>query len=678
MNLIRISLFTIILLFQTGLWSQPIDNATFELNLQTAEEQLAKHDYYNARDYYTKAYEQQRDPDIAIKIADLQYQLKDYRRAASWYRRVLRRDRNDRYLASRFDYARVLKMRGDYEDALEEFNYFIERSDDEMMKEKARTEIIGMQLAAAMEEDVSISVENTGRPINDRFLEASPYLDKDGTMFFSTIRSDDVIVLDDKAEGYYSQIYSASPEDDERSRYDWKDPVALGENINRVEYHTTNVSLSPDGSRMYFTRTLLEGNEIVESKAYMSERTGSGWGAAQELEGVNGEYIVRHPVVGELFGNEVLFFSSNMEGGKGGYDLYYATLESGASYSLPTNLGEDINTIGDEITPFYQNGILYFSSDGLPTMGGYDIFKTGWDGSDWSEPENMGLTINTTYDDFYYSLNIDGEKGFLVSNRPGTTTRSVGSKTCCDDIWSVKKRDIIIDVIATVFDEEGDELTESTGEMFDLSSGGKQVGDEASGETNTMTFQLDPDNAYKIVVKKDGYYPAETEINTVGKIEDYTYNKRFVLRKKADDVEIVTINEPIRLHEIYYDFDDYKILPEAEADLSYLLELLNKYPDMVIELSSHTDSRGSDRYNQQLSEKRAQSAKEWLVERGVDSERIEAVGYGEEIILNQCENGVKCTDEEHKFNRRTEFKIIAGPTSIEVKKRVQDPAKRKR
>lgn len=673
MKLIRTFFLMIGMLASVTMWSQPISNSTFEKNLQTAEEQMAKYDYYNARDYYTKAFDQQPTMEIALKIADLNYQLKDYRRAASWYRRVLRRDKNDTYLDKRFDYARVLKMREEYDDAIEQFNYFIERTEDELMKEKAKTEILGMQLAGAMEEDVSISVENTGKPVNGKFLEASPYLDKDGTMYFSTIRSEEVIVLDDKAEGYYSQIYSASPEDNERSRYDWKDPVALGENINRVDYHTSNVSLSPDGSRMFFTRTVLKGNEITESKAYLSERTGSGWGAAQELEGVNGEYIVRHPVAGELFGNEVIFFSSNMEGGKGGYDLYYSTLESGAKYSLPTNLGDEINSIGDEITPFYQAGVLYFSSEGLPTMGGYDIFYSNWNGSGWSEPENMGLTINTTYDDIYYSLNTDGTEGFLVSNRPGTTTRSVGSKTCCDDIWSVKKRDIIIDVIATVVDEEGNDLTESSGEMFDLSAGGKQLAEESSGEINTMTFQLDADNAYKIVVKKDGYYPAETEINTVGKMDDHTYNKKFVLKKKEDDVEIVTINEPIRLNKIFYDFDDDKILPEAEEDLNTLHGLLLEYPDMVIELSSHTDSQGSDLYNQQLSERRAQSAKRWLVNKGIASERIEAVGYGEEVILNECENGVKCTDDQHRFNRRTEFKIIAGPTSIEIKKEVKKP-----
>ena len=136
------------------------------------------------------------------------------------------------------------------------------------------------------------------------------------------------------------------------------------------------------------------------------------------------------------------------------------------------------------------------------------------------------------------------------------------------------------------------------------------------------------------------------------------------------DVEILTINEAIRLNNIYYNYDDDKILKDAEQDLYAIMDLMTKYPDMTIELGSHTDSRGDDTYNQKLSLRRANSARRWLLNKGITGDRITAKGYGETVILNNCTNGEDCTDEEHRYNRRTEFKILSGPTTIEVKKEV--------
>lgn len=650
--------------------AQPLRESTFEQNIEVAEEQYAKNDYYNARKYFEKAYDQQRDPRLARRIADLNFMLKDYKRAARWYNRVLKRDKIDQFVEARYDYGNTLKMQGKYDEAWEQYNYYLEKGRDDEKKEIIKREILGMQLAAGMEEDVSITVENLGRSINGRFLEASPFMDQDGSLYFSQIAADDVIIVDGKTDNYHSRIFSAQPNKD-NERKPWKKPKELSEEINREGYHVSNVSLSRDGSRMYFTRATLGGHNVDTSVAYVSIRKGKGWGAAQLLEGVNGDYIVRHPAPGELYGNEVLFFSSNMEGGEGGYDLYYCTRESDTKYSLPTNLGPLINTPGDEITPFYQNGVLHFSTNGHPTIGGYDIYSATWNGTEWTEVENMGLSFNTTYDEFDLSYNSDGSRGFLVSNRPGTTVRSVGGKTCCDDIWEVKKRELVIDVIATVVDEEGNELAEVTGELVNLSERDAEVTKKNSGDKNTMQFALEPESAFKLVIKKKGYVSDEKEFNTVGKLEDYTYNRKFVLKKKpevGDDEEVYTINEPIRLSNIYYDFDDDKILPSAEPDLDRLFGLLQEYPDMVIELSSHTDSQGRDSYNQQLSERRARSARNWLVRKGIEGNRIKAVGYGESQILNDCTNGVPCEDDEHRFNRRTEFKIIAGPTTITVKK----------
>jgi len=330
-----------------------------------------------------------------------------------------------------------------------------------------------------------------------------------------------------------------------------------------------------------------------------------------------------------------------------------------------------VNSPGDEVTPFFLKNKLYFSSDGQPGFGCYDIFRSDWDGKDWKKPENMGAGYNSSYDDFSFTVNEEGRLGFLVSNRPDEESRSVKGKTCCDDIYQFHIRDIVIDLVTTVYDGNVP-LLNSKVTVFELDKGktGKSQ-QQTQAKINDFQFPLDQDKAYKVLVEHEGYTPAEFEFNTVGQTENFTVRRTVKLVKKPEDksgTEIVTINEPIRLNNIYYDFDDDKILPDAEKDLQFLVDLMKKYPDMEIELSSHTDAQGNDDYNIKLSQRRANSAKNWMVAHGINSKRIEAVGYGETQIINDCINGVDCSDEEHRVNRRTEFKITAGPTTIEVQK----------
>ncbi len=658
----------ICMLFFGNSLAQPVSDQPYEVMIQTAQDQEAKGEYFNALDWYSKAYDESNDPEIALKIAEINERLRDYKKAAGWYKRVLRKDKAGKYLDYAFNYAKDLKQMGKYEQALNIFQQFISKSNNETLIKKAELEVQGIALAQGMEEDLRYSVVNAGKNINSKGQEYSPYIDKDSTLYFATLKLKEIKTLKDDKEKEENvvKIYATTPD----KRYMWKSPKALGEHINRKGYHTANEQISSDGNRMYFTRTVLSGDHIEESKAYVSFRTASGWGPAQELTGINGDYNIRHMSVGELYGDEVLFFSSDMPGGKGGYDLYYSAYKGETEYGIPTNLGNVINTPDDELTPFYIDGKLYFSSNGHPSLGGYDIFMSQWDGVKWSDPENMGKPFNSSVDDLYFFINKDHTKGALVSNRIGTHHRSLKSKTCCDDIWMIQKKDILIQLIAFVKDSNKAPLKNAIIEVYDMAHPDAKPVIKGTGSKNYSKFSIQGDKAYKIVAKKKGYFPAEAELNTVGMTEEHTYKKSFVLKEKPAEVRIITINEPIRLNKIYYDFDDWKILSDAEKDLQVLVDLMNQYPDMVIELSSHTDARGTDSYNKQLSQKRAQSAKNWMVRHGIDPKRIKAVGYGEEMILNECVNGVKCSDEEHRFNRRTEFKILEGPTSITIKKEV--------
>ena len=402
----------------------------------------------------------------------------------------------------------------------------------------------------------------------------------------------------------------------------------------------------------------------------MSQEKGEkGWGPPVELQGINGDYIARHPAYGQLYGKEVLFFSANIPGGFGGFDLYYADRISDTEYAIPVNLGASVNTAFDDQNPFFLNNKLYFSSNGHPGLGGLDVFRVDWTGTAWGKVENVGAGYNSSYDDMYFRVNEEGKLGFLVSNRPDEESRSLKSKTCCDDIYQFHIREVVIDLLASVY-EGTTPLTGAKITVFEVNQGktGKSQ-QQKNDKTHDFQFGLDKDRAYKVLVEKEGYTSVEATLNTVGINANQTIKKQFALTKKADTgMETVTINEAIRLNNIYYDFDDDKILPDAEKDLTFLLGLMKKHPDMVIELSSHTDAQGNDAYNQRLSQRRAQSAKNWLVSNGISEKRIEAVGYGENYILNHCINGIDCTDDEHRFNRRTEFKILEGPTTIEVKR----------
>lgn len=659
--------------------AQPLTEVPYNKMLETADQMMKLRDYYNAEDWYDQAYRESRDPNIAAQLGYLSYVLRNYDSSQKRYARLLDDDEDNIFIDERYYYGMSLKALGQYNEANAELTKFIEMSSEEELKPFARLAIQGMKEAGQLEENIETAIQFMDGDINSAFVEYSPRLYTSGDLYFSAIPAKKVVDASGGNDDQYSKIYvSTLGEDGAYSK-----PEELEKEINRPGFHTGNVSFTPDGKYMYFTRSKLDGNDLDKSELYYSEFDGEEWSPAYPVTSLNGEHIITHPVVGELFGNEVLFFTSDMEGGEGGMDLFYATFQGESDFSAPVNLGPSLNTPFDEVTPYYLNGSLYFSSDGHPGLGGYDIFKADWDGVKWSEPENLGYIYNTTFDDMNIAFDKSGNYGFLVSNRPDEKKRNMKSKTCCDDIYLFSIRQIIIDLNTVVLDANGPLNGASVG-LIDK-SGIRSSESKEQEESHEFSFILDPERSYKVHITKEGYYPDSIEFNTVGILDDFTITKEVTLRPLPADAtdsdsepefETITINQPIRLNKIYYDFDKWDILPEAEIDLNIIKGLMDEYPDMVIELSSHTDIRGPNRYNQTLSQKRAQSAKDWLVERAIADERIRAVGYGEEIILNRCVQGTRCSEEEHRFNRRTEFKIVEGPTEIRVTKEILKGATR--
>jgi peptidoglycan-associated lipoprotein len=655
------------------LQAQPLRKITYDMMVETAEKSMQNGDYYNALEYYQLAYDEKKETEMAMNIARSYYLLKDYDKAARYYKRVMRKDKEGRFYEAKLFYGKCLKRMDQYQEAYQELVEFARETQDPDARQEAMLEIRGMEMYNELPDNVEMVFKPLGEDINKAFSLYGAAQYTDGSLYFGSFNTRKKIELTgEEPDKENARIYVAAQNQDGS----YAEATPLGEQINRPEFSTIHPAFSADGQRMYFSRVLLQNNELRDAQIFVSFRNGSDWGAPMALPNVNMDGVFSlHPSVGELFGREVLYFISDMPGGYGGYDIYYATIDDGTQYSKPVNLGPNINTVDDEMSPFYSNGELFFSTNGLAGLGGFDIYRSKWDGSRWSAPENLGKGYNSTVDDLFFSINDDRNEGFLLSQRPYQGKRKLISETCCDHLFRVTTRELNINLIAEVKDEEGP-LVDARIELVDLSEVNPEPPvTQTNFDKNSFNFGLDRDKPYRIIVTKKGYEPASLEFTTAGILDDYTFRKEITLEKTAPEIQIVKINEAIRLNNIYYDYDDFKILPDAEKDLEELVGLMEKYDDMVIELSSHTDARGSDEYNIRLSQKRADSARDWLIENGIEPDRIKAVGYGETVILNQCVNGVECTDDEHRFNRRTEFKIIAGPTTIEIEKRV-DPGEK--
>jgi len=671
--------------------AQPIRENSFAQKLAAAQEAEDNGNYAGALEWWEKVYDEAKKNKskktsnsvyygYALKIGELNYKLRDYERAEKRFKRILSNDEDNEYSDWRYVYGQVLKSSAKYTEALEEFNKVISLSENDSIINRAQVEIDGINMLRTLEPNVETAIAPLDKNVNSPSAEYSPRESGDGGFYYASLNRKKAIEPGNSEEDddHHAKIYVS--EKDKEGKF--QKGSALDQNVNRKGFHNAHLALSRDGRTMYFTRVQMIGTEITSSQIMVSYKKDSGWSAANLAPVINGDWYAKQPAVGQLFGKEVLFFVSDMEGGLGNYDIFYSNINADGTFSSPVNLGPSVNTAGDDISPFFSDGTLYFSTDARPSIGGQDLFYSVWDGSTWSDAENMGLGYNSSYDDHGFSLAEEGGRGYFLSNRPTDKKKKLVSETCCDDIFEFNIREIVIDLLAIVVNENGEPLNGATIKLENLSDPINYPTDmKFNSLGNEFQFLLDSDFKYKAVITSSGYYPDSLEFNTAAIIDNFTVKKKITLKplpvvEEVEETEIVSRNEAIRLNNIYYDLDDDSILEDAEEDLDFLTDLMNEYPTMVIELSSHTDSQGKAAYNEDLSQRRAESARKYLTQNGIDKKRIKPVGYGEKRILNHCKNRVPCTDDEHRQNRRTEFKIIAGPQSIEITRTVKKEPKK--
>ena len=417
-------------------------------------------------------------------------------------------------------------------------------------------------------------------------------------------------------------------------------------------FHEGPASYTKDGNYTAFTRKNYNEkgkNDIIKMEIFTAEKNGEEWGKEIPVHFNSSKYSVGHPSL-TADGNK-MYFSSTAPGGFGGVDIYFVEKNEKGDWGMPQNLGNNINTKGNEVFPFiHESGMLFFASSGLDGFGGLDIYFSKSEDGTYSKAQNIGAPINSDKDDFALIIDEEIKSGFFSSNREG----GKGD----DDIYSFElQKELMFNILVTgkTVNTTGEILANTNIKLSDRD--GNIIKLIKSDKDGTFIFEVIPKKVYKLSAIIPEYKPFEKVIDT--SLDNKEFIQNMVFEKIATVTTVEVTKKIIEINPIYFEFDKYNISKNSKITLDKLIKLMNEYPKMEIELSSYTDCQGSAIYNLQLSKKRARESERYIKSHISDPTRIKSKGYGETklIIDCNCDNN-NCSEEEHQQNRRTEFKII--------------------
>lgn len=558
--------------------------------------------------------------------------LNDTKKAESFYKRVVKNKKaNPETL---FAYAEILKANGKSSDYKKWMKRFVKANPNDP---KAAIYLKNQDYLEELEDRDPLYVITNAEKVNTKYSDFGSFT-KDNKIYFSSSRNTDRKNHNLNGEPFLD-IYSATTDGSKMSN------VEMLEGDVNSKYHEGTIAITPDGKRMFFDRNNyfegdLEKDEegINQINLYTAEKVAGEWTNIEPVSFNDDNYSTGHPAISP--DGKTLYFSSDKPGGQGGSDIYMVELKADNSFGEPKNLGNQINTIATEVFPFIDsNGSLYFSSNGHLGLGGLDVFLAEKNGNSFTFPENLGPGVNSGNDDF--GANIDPEKGtgYVSSNRKG----GKGG----DDIYLLGKLPPCdVDVTITVEDADGNGISKAFVEIMNITEG--TTDSDTATTTGKYLFSSKCKREYKVMASADGYLPAERTVSIAKKSANLT----IALQKEP----VITPDEVV-LNPIYFDFDKWNIRPDAAAELDRLVAVMNKYPDLKISAESHTDVRGPESYNQTLSQKRAESMRDYIISKGIDTSRISGLGKGESEPAVSCE-GSACSKEDHQLNRRCAFKIV--------------------
>lgn len=660
---------------QTGKQKELPDPATVKWKKarKLGDKLMSKGSAYNAVKYYESAIKSKPEKqDLYKRAADAHFLVRDYQSANKEYQAAAGFDaakHKNPYLD--FKYALTLKYLAKYEDAAEAFKKFkdIVKDNDKYseLSKMATREIAGCRLGVKFRDSVEVpefKVQHLDENINQAFTDYAPYVANGNTLYYGAWTSDSVTLVD-RVERYavFSRIYSAN-----RTGNSWSKGQPIAGGINAVSAHTGNAAVSADGNTMYYTQCQQDAAGTMFCNIYKSTRQNGEWIAGEKLNAnINAEgATTSHPAFGKNEADEdVLYFAADRNNGKG-MDIYYAKFNADGSLAKAKPVSPTINTRGDETTPWFdeKTKTLYFSSNGHVNIGGADVFRSKLFRGEWSEVENLGTPVNSSVDDMYFRWNENENEGFVVSNRPGGF--GLRSETCCDDIFAVQKNRLYFGVKGKLLDaSNGAIVSDGIATLYD-DVVGKELKTYYVKEDGSYFFDLDPDRSYKILVRKKGFEEPIASFSTQGKKQSDTTVYDFNL--KPLPVAEKPLGPGAQVGVVYWDYDKHILTDGSPDTLAKVVAFMLANPQFVLEIGSHTDSKGDDNYNMALSQRRSDAVVKFLLSKKIPKARLVSKAYGEtKPVMDNLNPDGSDNPEGRTKNRRTEFKIIEDTGAAKTK-----------
>lgn len=576
--------------------------------------------------------------DAKIKLANSYRQVNDITNAEIWFSRIVELPESEP--VNMFYYGKILMSQGRYIDAKKWFTAYLQKVPDDFVAEIL---LVSCNSLHSFKEDTTLyTLKEANIPEIATAFASTPY--GNGIIF----TADKIAFKNSATANWTGRSYLDIYYSQKDANGKWMSPALLRGTVNG-QYHEGPACFNQKGDVVYFTRSnyfkkkkLLKSSKDENNlKLFRAELVGDNWTNVTELPFNSDEFSCGHPSLSA--DDKTLYFISDMPGGIGGTDIYKSSFD-GTTWSKAENLGNEINTPGNEMFPYiHSDGTFYFSSDAHSTLGGLDVFMTYYDGRKWLQVENLNYPLNTSKDDFAFVLNKDNKTGYLSSNRNDGDDR----------VFEITKNDPTFILSGSVSHKGNPNagIDSAVIEIQNLTE--KTKGFILTDKSGNYKVKLKVASEYAVKSWKPMYFTITPLQNfcMIGKKVSENFTANFLL-------EQIIIEKPIVLENIYYDLDKWFIRPDAALELDRVVQLMLDNPSLQIELSSHTDSRAGDQYNLVLSDKRAKATVEYLISKGINADRMRWKGYGESKLVNQCTNNAECTEEEHQKNRRTEFKAI--------------------